>query len=102
MENFDYNNRPLSDHQKMVAKWLLYQKCIIEINTYPIHTELFKRLLDAETTPKGRAQIIYTFILSYHINEWFCIENMTFRDIWQFTKNKDFNKQFTNETRTNI
>jgi len=90
-------NKPLSDRQKMVAKWQLYQQCINEINTYPIHEELFKRLLDAETTQKGRARIIYTFILSYHINEWFCIETLSMLDILQYVRNKEFIKQFTNE-----
>ena len=93
-KNYNTINSPLSVQQKMYAKWELYQRCINEINTYPIHAELFKRLLNAETTTKERARIIYTFILSNHVKEWFLIENMTLRDIIQFTKDKDFQKQF--------
>jgi len=94
MNNSTINNTPLSEKQKLFAKWELYQRCINEINTYPIHEILFKRLLDEETTQKGRARIIYTFILSYHINEWFVIETLTMQDILQYIKNKDFLSQF--------
>jgi len=36
MNNSTINNTPLSEKQKLFAKWELYQRCINEINTYPI------------------------------------------------------------------
>jgi len=95
-ENYNTINRPLSERQRFFAQWLLYERSLKELQT----DSLFKDLYDDETTPTGKAKIVHLYIMSFHINELFALNDMTIKDILNFAKHKDYLKKFDNETGT--
>ena len=94
MEDYNTINRPLSERQRFFAQWLLYERSLKELHA----DALFKDLYDKETTPTGKARIVHLYIMSYHINELFALNDMTIKDILNFAKHKDYLKNFNNET----
>lgn len=91
-ENLTIENH-LSKRQKFFAKWLLFEKSLNELKS----DKLFSDLYDKEKTPTAKAEIVHLYILSYHINELLCIDDITIKDIVTFGKHKDFLKKYNNE-----
>jgi len=96
MKDYNIINSQLSERQRFFAQWLLYERSLYELQT----DSLFKDLFDNETTPTGKAKIVHLYIMSYHINELFALNDMTIKDILNFAKHKDFLKNFKNEDNT--
>ena len=84
----------MSERQQWQTRYLIYAKCLFEINTDPQNAHI-RLQLNNETKPDKRAEIIQRYIINRYPRQWSSIgRQIGIKDITYFDSNNDYLTQF--------
>ena len=84
----------MTDRQIWQTKYLIYAKCLFEINTDPKNADIKLRLA-LQTKPDKRAEIMQRYIINRYPKQWSNIgRQINITDITYYESNNEYLKQF--------